>query len=389
MKVNIFARPDHSLALYDQLNKIIHSSDKLNLYTFYCLEHGTLASSLLKTLKVAPKGAFTIDTFTLLSKINIFLCKKLNLNFRQGEVFLMKILAPWSNITDCDILHYWPFYCASEVGKLKKQLKFNSVAELYEAESSFVNEIYEQDYQKYGIKYNNHVNMMIDQNKAFEFEQNFLLASEFTKKSYQAKFPHAKYHICSYGPSGFRLQKQPLSISRKKVLKFIYVGQVCVEKGVQNLLKAVSDMNVTVDLIGPFRNGQEKLFTQLIQENTNCMYHGPKRHSEVLQLLNGFDVFCLPSLADNYSLAVVEALSRGMPVIVTDNCGNADDVSKFNLGYVVKTSSVEAIKEAIESIHSKFVFDEFRHGINNFFSEDNIISYPKSVLEVYRKIMNG
>jgi MinD superfamily P-loop ATPase len=45
-----------------------------------------------------------------------------------------------------------------------------------------------------------------------EFDEHFIVGSEFTRRTYSEKFPKAKIHVCNYGPSGYRLNSQPKSI---------------------------------------------------------------------------------------------------------------------------------------------------------------------------------
>lgn len=392
MKVNILARPDHSLKLYESLisSSIFNPNDIIDLYTFYCLRSGSLLSELFPKLKKSPPSAHTLDMFTFTARVATLIGKKFGFNFRQCEIFLLQNLAPWDSILDTDLLHYWPFYCAEKIRKVKYNSSVKTVAEYYEAEPSFVNEIFNTSLERYGLSFNRPINLMIDQNYAFEFETNFIVGSDFTKNSYLRKYPNANIHVCSYGPSGFRLKNRPIPFADKlSPLKLVFVGQVCIEKGVDVLLESIKELNVSLDLIGPIRTGQERVFADLISSCNKCTYHGPKRHSEVLEMIARFDVFCLPSLADNYSLAVVEALSRAMPVIVTDNCGNAGDILKFDLGYVTKTNCINSLQQAIEAMRTDFDFQRFSIGINKFFSEENIESYPNSVLNVYKGIVDA
>lgn len=389
MKVNILARPDHSLKLFESLNFLAESEQDflVDLYTFYCLRSGSMLSTLFPKLKKAPSSSNTLDMFTFSARITTLLCKRYGLNFRKSEIFLLEHFAPWSRILDADLVHYWPFYCSEKIKIAKDKLGLKTVAEYYEAEPDFVNAIYNNNLERYGLSNNTPINLMIDQNHTFEFETNFIVGSEFTKNSYLRKFPNAKIHVCSYGPSGFSLVQKPKPLlDKSKRLKLVFVGQICIEKGVDKLLESIQELNVSLDLVGPIRSGQEKIFSKLMSSCKNCIYHGPKRHSEVLDMLVRFDIFCLPSLADNYSLAVVEALSRAMPVIVTDHCGNADDIQKFNLGYVAKAGCSLSLQQAIYKMCTEFDLHRFAIGLDEFFSSKNIQAYPSSVLQVYREI---
>ena len=48
-------------------------------------------------------------------------------------------------------------------------------------------------------------------------------------------------------------------------------------------------------------------------------YEPPRPHDEVLALMRSCDVFCLPSIVEGRALVQQEAMSCGLPLIVTPN----------------------------------------------------------------------
>ncbi len=89
-----------------------------------------------------------------------------------------------------------------------------------------------------------------------------------------------------------------------------------------------------------------------------------------LAALNAADVFVLPSRSEGFSVAVLEALAAGCPVIVTEAC-NFPQVTKAGVGKVIP-AGVEPLRQALAEMLSddeqrrsmgvrarKFVEDEF------------------------------
>src|SRR5262249_793634 len=60
------------------------------------------------------------------------------------------------------------------------------------------------------------------------------------------------------------------------------------------------------------------------------------------------DVFVLPTLADSFSLAHLEALAHGIPVITTENCGSVvrDGVD----GFIAPVRDPKALADKLESV---------------------------------------
>jgi glycosyltransferase involved in cell wall biosynthesis len=74
---------------------------------------------------------------------------------------------------------------------------------------------------------------------------------------------------------------------------------------------------------------------------------GSVPRSQVQERYLDADVFVMPSLADSYGLVVSEAMSAGLPVIVSENTGMADFISDGREGFVVPIRDSEAIADRL------------------------------------------
>lgn len=77
------------------------------------------------------------------------------------------------------------------------------------------------------------------------------------------------------------------------------------------------------------------------------VYEGIRPHAEVLRIMRTCDVFVLPSLVEGRALVQQEALSCGLPLIVTANAGGDDLVVEGQTGFLVPIRSPEAIADRI------------------------------------------
>jgi glycosyltransferase involved in cell wall biosynthesis len=74
-------------------------------------------------------------------------------------------------------------------------------------------------------------------------------------------------------------------------------------------------------------------------------------HSQVRLWYQRADVFVIPSLADAYPLVALEAMSAGLPIIVSENTGCAGILANGKDGYVVPIRNATAIAEKLAFLH--------------------------------------
>ena len=85
---------------------------------------------------------------------------------------------------------------------------------------------------------------------------------------------------------------------------------------------------------GPERVHLERLAARL-GHGGKVRFEGGRSHAEVLETYGNHDVLLLPSLHDSGGLAVLEAMSRGLPVICLERSGPAMTVTE-DVGIKVK-----------------------------------------------------
>jgi glycosyltransferase involved in cell wall biosynthesis len=67
-------------------------------------------------------------------------------------------------------------------------------------------------------------------------------------------------------------------------------------------------------------------------------------------ILGSVDIFALPSLSEAHSIALLEAASAGLAVVVTNVGGNAEVVENEVRGYVVESGNVKALAQRLDSL---------------------------------------
>jgi glycosyltransferase involved in cell wall biosynthesis len=76
-------------------------------------------------------------------------------------------------------------------------------------------------------------------------------------------------------------------------------------------------------------------------------YEPPRPHAGMLAFMRTCDVLCLPSIVEGRALVVQEAMSQGLPVVVTEGTGAADLVTDGGSGFIVPMRNPDALAEKL------------------------------------------
>lgn len=133
-----------------------------------------------------------------------------------------------------------------------------------------------------------------------------------------------------------------------KPLRFIYVGQISYRKGLHHLLKVMKEYSpndVQLVLAGAF-NRTDDLYNQYKDVN-NISFLGFVTRDILAEAYQNADVFVLPSLGEGLAMVILEALSTGTPVLVSNFTGGNDVVEHKINGLVYNGLSEEDLKSSI------------------------------------------
>ena len=81
----------------------------------------------------------------------------------------------------------------------------------------------------------------------------------------------------------------------------------------------------------------------------NCVLLGPKAYDEVVSALDNSDLFLFPSHSEGFSMALAEAMARGLPSVATDVGANLDMLENKG-GLVVEKGDVDAMTSSMKEL---------------------------------------
>jgi glycosyltransferase involved in cell wall biosynthesis len=134
-------------------------------------------------------------------------------------------------------------------------------------------------------------------------------------------------------------------------IRFVFVGQLSIQKGVPSLLKAwkklkgsaVKDRKMALILAGVIPPQEKSVIEPLLKEVPDVIWNG--HCAEVPKLLSECDILVLPSVQDGFGLVVLEAFATGLPVIISDRVGAKDCVDDGRNGWIFPSGKDDALAD--------------------------------------------
>ncbi|MEO8406683.1 MAG: glycosyltransferase family 4 protein [Chitinophagaceae bacterium] len=187
--------------------------------------------------------------------------------------------------------------------------------------------------------------------KAYETADYILCPSEFVKKSFIEKgFSPDRLLKVNFGFSATVPTVAVNKSQHKDRFRVLYVGQLNFRKGLRYAIEAFKQLkhpNKEFIIVGA-RSGVTGL--EKITIPKEVIFTGNLKGEELNDQYRNADVFILPSLEEGLALVQLEALSFGVPVLITTNTGGDDIVSNGVQGFIVPPADANALKEKLQEM---------------------------------------
>jgi len=122
----------------------------------------------------------------------------------------------------------------------------------------------------------------------------------------------------------------------------LHVGALDRRKGIDVLLECASRLQETLFIL----IGEGKIRAN----RDNCRFVGAQPNHRLPTWFNAADVFFLPSRSEGTPVAVLEALSCGIPVVASKVGGIPDVIRNGKTGYVVESEDIDAFEQRLREL---------------------------------------
>ena len=256
------------------------------------------------------------------------------------------------NLSHCGIVHGFTGQMTEAI-KAARRRGMRTIVDRPNTHVAFLRRIMESEHARHRIPFAAYTPSQVRRESRELVECDAIVTcSQFAKQTMVDEgIDAAKIRVIPYGVDldSFRPSPKPDSVFR-----VVFVGLICLRKGVQYLLDAwehlrlpdsqlVLQGHVLDDAAGIVRHYRGR-FDFTIRPHTDDAH-------ELCRTYNSASVCVFPSLEDGFGMVVTEAMACDRPVIVTRVMGAADLVAGCNAGMVIPAGDAGAIAEAIRAFH--------------------------------------
>jgi glycosyltransferase involved in cell wall biosynthesis len=187
--------------------------------------------------------------------------------------------------------------------------------------------------------------------REYEMCDKIIVYSSAAERSFRP-FPYANKVVVVHPGVDHRLFVPSLSTRCERTFRVCYVGRVEAAKGLHYLVEAWKRLalhDAELVLAGRVLPEMARLSTKGLPAGIKLA--GILPPEEVAKLHRESDIFAFPSMNEGLSLALLEAMSAGLPVIACNNTGAEDCVTAGKDGLLVAGRNVDAMASGILWCH--------------------------------------
>lgn len=182
-----------------------------------------------------------------------------------------------------------------------------------------------------------------------------------------------------------KAKREELGIPEAAVV-LLSVGELNKNKNHETVIKAVAQLNIpniyyVICGEGELRTYLEEMAASLgIVDRIKLLGY----RTDVSEIYQVADIFVFPSYREGLSVALMEAMASGLPVVCSDIRGNNNLIKDGKGGYLIAPKDVDGFAEAIGKILQMSSAEQLGTENQNTIRNFGIDSVLKSLLDIYK-----
>ena len=173
--------------------------------------------------------------------------------------------------------------------------------------------------------------------------------------------------VITKGVGVFNFIPQPDYKPKTEVKNYFYVGRFVEVKNLKFLISVFNELPQYNLYLAGFGE-QEQELRRLAKENVHFL--GAIDNKKLSTFYQQMDVFVLPSKSEPWGLVVEEALNNGIPVIVSDRVGCAEEIINNSNGLIFHYNDKKEFVAAINKMAEIDLYNRLRKNISKLNFEE-------------------
>lgn len=224
---------------------------------------------------------------------------------------------------------------------------------------------------------------------AYENANKVLVANDFFKNKLENKFD-AEFEI---NPilTDIEFFKYDFEVEKSETFTVVSTGNLKESKGHRETIKAFSKVfkgkNVKLYIFG---EGEDRENLERLIESeklsTQVTLKGFVNPNELKKYYETAHLYICASHMETFGKSVLEALSSGLPCVITDCYGPVQFIDKQN-GKIVPVKDISSLSKAMEYIYNnmgKYSYKDISDRINEKYSNENLV---KGLIDIYKGVL--
>ena len=286
-------------------------------------------------------------------------------------------------VEDCDLLFGFASFCADTMRrhKGKRALALERACPHILEQAAILGE----EASRLGLTHREDPRIVGRMLAEYELADVIVVPSKFSQNSFLARgFDPKKVRVATLAAKFPPPGASPIR-ENQGVFRLLFVGGNFLRKGLIYLLRAWDGLGLkNAELV--LRASDLLMTSEVKRILSNPTVRIVGHQADLTPLYSEASAFCLPSVDEGFGYVVLEAMSHGLPVIVTRNVGATDCLREGVDGFIVNIRDPEALREKILYLYEhagerksmgeaartqalKFTWDAYGDAITRIFSE--------------------
>ena len=154
-------------------------------------------------------------------------------------------------------------------------------------------------------------------------------------------------------PNGIRTQGVEETIASKDYDKILFLGRICKDKGIDELLEAVGNLHKKRDSVKLYLGGiyEESGYKAKVQEcSAFTEYLGWVSGSDKDRYLNECGILVLPSYYEGFPVSIIEGMFRRSAVVASCVGGIPDIIDNRENGILIQPKDAKSLENALREL---------------------------------------